>query len=98
MPDMYGCGKSDGRIVPKKQPNKGGTPLAEAVEGRRPAKGNAPQTPAYRTQSRRSATNGLGGMREAARRDGRWRLDATTRGRSRMRESCTYVSVRGGHG
>src|SRR5262249_44523158 len=36
---MYACGKSDGRILPGKPPNKG-MRLAEAVEGRRPAKGN----------------------------------------------------------
>src|SRR5262249_39519609 len=36
---MYACGKSDGRILPRKPPNKG-MRRAEAVEGRRPAKGN----------------------------------------------------------
>ena len=40
--DMHDRGKSDGRIVPKKPPNKGegnfgATSPAEAVEGRRPA-------------------------------------------------------------
>ena len=37
---MNGHGKSDGRIVPAKPPNNAGEPAAEAVEGRRPAKGN----------------------------------------------------------
>ena len=48
---MYACGKSDGRILPGKPPNKGKR-LAEAVEGRRPAKGNARFKATCRTQSR----------------------------------------------
>ena len=40
-PGMHGDGKSDGRIVPTKPPNKDGPPTsAEAVEGRRPTEGN----------------------------------------------------------
>ena len=39
-PSMHGAGKSDGRVVPEKPPNKAGQPAAEAVEGRRPTKGN----------------------------------------------------------
>ena len=46
--------KSDGRVVPEKLPNNLGGPGAEAVEGRRPAKGNA----ASETRPGRSA--GLG--------------------------------------
>jgi RNA-directed DNA polymerase len=34
-------GKSDGLVVPAKLPNKTGRPVAEAVEGRGPAEGNA---------------------------------------------------------
>ena len=77
-PDVYVCGKSDGRIVPKKQLNKGGgvvTP-AEAAEGRRPAKGNVQRTAATRTQSRSVASNGLLRVREAARGDKRMRFTA----------------------
>src|SRR5262249_10320017 len=48
---MYAGGKSDGRIVPGKPPNKG-MRLAEAVEGRRPAKGNTQFRATCRTQSR----------------------------------------------
>src|SRR5262249_42961571 len=48
----YALGKSDGRIVPKKPPNRAGVdPTTEAVEGRRPTEGNAMQTAAFRTQS-----------------------------------------------
>src|SRR6266542_3666024 len=39
---MHDRGKSDGLVVPAKLPNKAGRPVAEAVEGRGPAKGNAP--------------------------------------------------------
>ena len=33
-------GESDGRTVPTKCPNKGGKPLAEDMEGRRPTEEN----------------------------------------------------------
>jgi len=62
-------GKSDGRVVPEKLPNKPGEPGAEAVEGRRPAKGNA----ASETRSGRSAGLGVSSdldrVRQVARRD-----------------------------
>jgi RNA-directed DNA polymerase len=48
---MHARRKSDGRVVPKKPSNKG-TRLAEAVEGRRPAKGNTRFRATCRTQSR----------------------------------------------
>ena len=38
---MNDRGKSDGCVVPAKPPNNAGVPVAEAVEGRRPAEGNA---------------------------------------------------------
>ncbi len=38
---MHGRGKSDGPVVPAKPPNNAGLPVAEAVEGRGPGKGNA---------------------------------------------------------
>ena len=47
-------GKSDGRVVPAKPPNKAGQPAAEVVEGRRPAEGNA----AGKTRSGHSAGQG----------------------------------------
>ena len=67
-PDMHACGKSDGCIVPKKLPNKAGlNPVAEAVEGRQPTKGNTLQEAAPRTQSRTSASIPLQRVRETAR-------------------------------
>src|SRR6516164_2838237 len=70
-------GKSDGRIVPKKLPNRAGVdPTTEAVEGRRPTEGNAMQTAAFRTQSRLDALDALDRVREVARRDRRARFTA----------------------
>jgi len=68
-PAMYGHGKSDGHIVPEKSSNNGEAEVspAEKMEGRRPTKGNAPQTAAHRTLSRVRASTGLRGVREAAR-------------------------------
>lgn len=62
-------GKSDGRIVPKKQPNKGKQLPAEAVEGRRPTKGNTLQAATLRTQGRARVSIGLQRVREAACKD-----------------------------
>jgi group II intron reverse transcriptase/maturase len=73
---MNGCGKSDGSIVPEKPPNKAGTPAAEAVEGRGPAKGNPPGRNALRTQSRAGAPSALERVRRAAERDRRQRFTA----------------------
>lgn len=66
--------KSDAPVVPGKLPNKGQP--AEAVEERGAAKGNAQGDPARRTQSRASASMGLEGIREAARRNKRARFTA----------------------
>jgi RNA-directed DNA polymerase len=70
-------GKSDGRVVPKKPPNRAGAdPTTEAVEGRRPTKGNTMQTAASRTQSRLDALDALDRVREVARRDRRAQFTA----------------------
>jgi hypothetical protein len=64
---MHERGKSDGPMVPKKPPNKGALEAsAEAVEGRGPAKGNADQQDAHRTQSRESTPSALDRVRENA--------------------------------
>src|SRR5882762_10778451 len=49
--NMHVDGKSDGREVPTKCPNKSGNPLAEGAEGSRPTKENTEQTTASQTQS-----------------------------------------------
>lgn len=75
-PEQSAAEKSDAFIVPGKPSNKGVKP-AETVEGRGAAKGNADRSPAPRTQSRiSSASTGLDGVRQEARRDGRLRFTA----------------------
>lgn len=73
---MHVDGESDDRIVPMKEPNVGARVSAEALEGRRPTKENTEQTTAPRTQSRTSASSGLAGVREVARREKRTRFTA----------------------
>jgi len=74
--NMHVDGKSDGRVVPTKCPNKSGNPLAEGMEGRRSAEENTEQTTASQTQSWNDALSGLRGVREAARRDKRLKFTA----------------------
>ena len=50
--NMHAGGESDGCVIPTKCSNNGGQPLAEGMEGRRPAKENIEQATAPRTQSR----------------------------------------------
>jgi len=49
---MHDSEKSDSAIVAVKPPNKTGVPVAEAVERRAGAKGNADQQSTHRTQGR----------------------------------------------
>jgi hypothetical protein len=63
---MHGGGESYHGVVPTKQPNQGGEPLAEAAEGRPLTKENTPQSNPYRTPSRESGPTGLARVREAA--------------------------------
>src|SRR5438445_796532 len=87
---MHGGGKSDPVIVAVKPTNQAERSAAESVEPRAGTKGNAGQQSACRTQSRVSASQALERIRQA--------FAVWTRGRSRMRESCTYGSVRGARG
>ena len=87
---MHGCGKSDFAIIAEKPANKAEQSAAESVEPRAETKGNANQQSTHRTQSRVSVSQALERMRQA--------FAVWTRGRSRMRESCTYGSVRGARG
>src|SRR5207253_4764088 len=87
---MHGCGKSDFAIVAMKPANKAEQPAAESVEPRAETKGNANQQSTHRTQSRVSVSQALERIRQA--------FAVWTRGRSRMRESCMYGSVRGARG
>ena len=63
---MHGQGESYHGIVPTKQPNKSGEPLAEVVEGRPWTKENTPESNPCRTPSRESGPSGLERVRETA--------------------------------
>ena len=65
--DMHAMEESDGCVVPVKQPNKEGKPLAEAVEGRRQPKENDAQSNIQPTQSGERVSQGLSGVRRVAR-------------------------------
>ncbi len=75
QPPMHGHGKSDRCVVPTKSPNKGHERPAEAVEGRRLAKGNPSQQRMHRTQGRVRMSQELGRVRQAAKQD--WRCGAS---------------------
>src|SRR5215831_18768266 len=87
---MHGRGKSDSAIVAAKPVNNAERSAAEPVEPRTEAKGNAGQQSTRRAQSRVSVSQALARIRQA--------FAVVTRGRSRMRENCTYGSARGARG
>src|SRR5215469_15806915 len=87
---MHGRGKSDFAIVATKPANNAERSAAEPVERRAETKGNAGQQSTHRTQSRVSVSQALARIRQA--------FAVVTRGRSRMRENCTYGSARGARG
>src|ERR1700756_2971389 len=64
---MHALEKSDCAVVPVTQPNKGGQPSAEAVEGRAQTKENIGQSHMPPTQSGKRMSQGLDGGRKAAR-------------------------------
>src|SRR6266545_4635028 len=84
---MHGHEKSDFAIVAEKPTNKAERSAAEPVERRAKAKGNAGQQSTHRAQYRVHVAQALACIRRI--------IAVDTRGGSRMRESCTYGSVRG---
>src|SRR5262249_6394202 len=74
--NVHADGKSDGRVLPTKCPNKCGNPQAEGMEGRRPTKENTEQTTTSQTQSWNDVLSGLRGVREGAKRDKRLKFTA----------------------
>ena len=94
---MYGHGKSRPGIVARKPANKAARSAtepsvkepaaAESVERRAGTKGNADWQSTHQTQRWARVSQALDRMRQM--------IAVGTRGRSRMRESCTYGSVRG---
>lgn len=73
---MHGKGESYSGIVPAKQPNKSGPPPAEVVEGRLLAEENTQESNPCRTPSRKSGSNGLERVREAAKKDKKQKFTA----------------------
>ena len=75
---MYGNGKSDKPIVPKKSSNKDGDAslLAEEMEGRGLAKGNLVQQNSSRTQSRNDLQSALNRIRQASIKDGKLQFNS----------------------
>ena len=65
--DANALQESDRCVVPVKQPNKEGQPLAEAVEGRQRPKENDAQSSTSPTQSGEPVSQGLSGVRRVAR-------------------------------
>src|SRR5712691_1898583 len=84
---MHGHEKSDDAIVAVKPTNKAERSAAEPAEPRAEAKGNAGQQSTHRAQYRVRVAQALARIRRI--------IAVDTRGGSRMRESCTYGSVRG---
>ena len=66
-PTMNGRGKSDPAIVAVKLANNAGKPVAEPMEPRAGAKGNADQQTTCRAQNRESVSHALERIREVAR-------------------------------
>jgi group II intron reverse transcriptase/maturase len=69
-------GESDERVVPAKRSNNGEQTPAERVEGSRSTKGATEEAYTHRTQGRERVSQGLGGVREAARRDPKQKFTA----------------------
>lgn len=79
--NMNSAGESDEWVVPTKCPNKeaheeGTGVTAEGVEGSRSTKRNTEEDRMHRTQGRESVSQGLGGVREAARKDKKQKFTA----------------------
>ena len=73
---MHTGGESDEQVVPAKRSNKGERSLAESVEGSCSTKGNTEEAHTCRTQGREHVSQGLGGVREAARRNKKQKFTA----------------------
>lgn len=73
---MNDRGKSDSSVVPEKPSNDVGQPTEEMVEGRVLAKGNSPESNAFRTQRRGDASSALERVRRAARKDRKQKFTA----------------------
>ena len=66
---MHDRGKSDGPVVPAKPPNNAASAVAEVVEGRGPAEGNAASKTRPGLRAGVSVSSDLDRVRRVARRD-----------------------------
>ena len=73
---MYASEESDEQVVPAKRSNNEEQSLTESVEGSCSTKGNTDETYTHRTQGRERVSQGLSGVREAARRDKKQKFTA----------------------
>jgi hypothetical protein len=73
---MHASGESDEQVVPAKRSNNEEPSTAESVEGSCSAKGNTEEAHTLRTQGRERVSQGLEGVREAARRDRKQKFTA----------------------
>jgi RNA-directed DNA polymerase len=73
---MHASGELDEQVVPAKRSNQGEPSSAESVEGSCSTKGNTEEAHTRWTQGRARVSQGLGGVREAARRDKKQKLTA----------------------
>src|SRR5437879_7709357 len=93
---MHERGKSDGRVVPEKPPNKPGRPGAEAVEERRPAKGNAASEPRPGRGAGTGVSTDLDRVRQVAQRDKDVRFTALLHHVTVGRLEAAYRALRPG--
>ena len=93
---MHDHGKSDGRVVPVKLPNELGRPGEEAVEGRRPAKGNAASEPRAGLSAGQSVSSDLDRVRQVARKDRDVRFTALLHHVTVERLEAAYRAIRPG--
>jgi len=93
---MHDRGKSDGRVVPEKPPNKPGQPGAEVVEERRPAKGNAGSETRPGHRAGLSVSSELDRVRQVARRDKDVRFTALLHHVTVERLEVAYRAIRPG--
>lgn len=91
---MHEQGKSDGRVVPARSPNKPARAGAEAVEGRRPAEGNATGKTRAGHSAGQRALSALDRVRRVARQDRDARFTALLHHVSVDRLRAAYRALR----
>src|SRR5439155_22160674 len=93
---MHDRGKSDGRVVPAKLPNNAASAVAEAVEGRRSAKGNAASETRPGHRAGVSVSSELDRVRRVARKDKDVRFTALLHHVTVERLEAAYRAIRPG--